>query len=411
VAGERRRSTLAAAVTPLRRASTFAGAIADQLRAPAPAPTARHDLAAVAAALRQAGAEAAQVRVDARAEPWARTGLVASQGASITWLADGNSWIATRRASHLDAALQLRVRTGGAAPALDGTGATFTATAPHDGPIELCSLFPAELHGAEQRVEYDRTLPRALFRGGFDVVVAAWPAGTEVGARLADAAERDPTGLCRRELDRIAAPIAPPSGWEPHRHLPLAGLHHDDDDGVAVHSVGRAEIVCREARAPLTDTLRLRWRWRMEQLPARRAEDTLLTHDYMSVAVEFDDGLDLSYHWSVALPTETSYRCPLPHWRKREWHLVVRSGSEGLGEWQREERLLAADRARAIGGATPREVVRVWLIVNCASAGGEARGSYADIELVDGDSTTAAQGSRLSTISLARDHCAGGTTR
>jgi hypothetical protein len=368
----------------LRRARTFGGAIVDQLRAPAPAPTPRHDLAKAAAVLRQAGAEVAQVRADARAEPWTPTGLVARQGAPITWLAGGDSWIATRRASHLDAALQLRVRTGRAAPALDGTGVTFTAAAPHDGPIELCSLFPAELHGAEQRVEYDRTLPRALFGGGFDVVVAVWPAGTDVSARLADTAEQDPTGLCRRELDRIAAPIAPPSGWEPHGHLPLAGLHRDHDGAVDVHSIGRAEIVCREARAPLTDTLTLRWRWRMAQLPASRAEDTLLTHDYMSVAVEFDDGRDLSYHWSVALPTETSYRCPLPHWRKREWHLVVRSGSAGLGEWQREERPLAADRARAIGGATPREVVRVWLIVNCASAGGEARGSYAGIELIDG---------------------------
>ena len=137
----------------------------------------------------------------------------------------------------------------------------------------------------------------------------------------------------------------------------------------------------------MTETLRLRWRWRMDQLPAKRAEDTLLTHDYMSVAVEFDDGRDLTYYWSVALPVETSYRCPLPHWREREWHLVVRSGSAGLGEWHAEERTLARDRARAIGGTTPREVIRVWLIVTCASAGGEARGSYTDVELTD-DGTT-----------------------
>jgi hypothetical protein len=61
----------------------------------------------------------------------------------------------------------------------------------------------------------------------------------------------------------------------------------------------------------------------------------------------------------------------------------VRSGSTGLGEWHNEERTLAPDRAKAIGGATLREVVRVWLIVTCVCAGSEARGSYADIELVD----------------------------
>lgn len=372
---------------PLRRTGTFAGAITDQLRAPARVPAPQLDLASAAGALQRAGAEVAQVRVDARSEPWTPTGLVARQGAPITWLADGDSWIATRRGSHLDAALQLRVRTGVTGPALHGTGATFTAAAPHDGPIELCSLFPAELRGIEERVEYDRMLPRVLFRGGFDVVVAVWPSGTDVGVRLAAAAEHDPTGLCRRELDRTGDPIAPPSGWEPHRQVPLAGLHHEHDGEVDVNSRGRAEIVCREARAPLTDMLMLHWRWRMDRLPATRAEDTLLTHDYMSVAVEFDDGRDLSYHWSVALPKETTYRCPLPHWRKREWHLVVRSGSAGLGEWHHEQRTLVPDRAKAIGGATPREVVRVWLIVTCAAAGGEARGSYADIELIDGGTT------------------------
>ena len=371
----------------VRRAGTLAVAIADQLRAPARVPVAQLDLASAAAALRRAGADVAQVHVDARSEPWTPAGLVARLGAPITWLAHGDSWIAVRRGLHLDAALQVRVRTGGAGPALDGTGATFTAAAPHDGPIELCSLFPGELRGDEEVVGYDRTMPRALFRGGFDVVAAVWPSGTDVGARLADAAEHDPTGLSRCELDRIRAPISPPSGWEPHRHVPLAGLHHEHDGEVDVHSLGRVEIVCREARVPLTGTLRLRWRWRMDRLPARRAEDTLLTHDYMSVAVEFDDGRDLSYHWSVALPTETSYRCPLPHWREREWHLVVRSGGAGLGEWHHEQRTLASDRAEAIGGATPREVVRVWLIVTCVCAGGEARGSYGDIELVDGGTT------------------------
>jgi Protein of unknown function (DUF3047) len=372
----------------LRRAGTVVGAIADQLRSPAPAPVVRVDLAVAAAALRQAGASIAQVRVDARSDPWTPTGLLAQQGAAITWFANGDSWIATRRGPHLDAALQLRVRTGGSAPVLDGTGRTFTAIAPHGGPVELCSLFPGELRDDVERVSYDRTMPRALFRGGFDVLVAVWPSDTDVEARLAEAAAHDSTGLCRLEAQRIGAPVTPPPGWRPHGHVPLAGLHSEHDGEVDVHSHGRVEIVCREARVPLRETLRLRWRWRMDQLPAKRAEDTLLTHDYMSVAVEFDDGRDLSYYWSVALPSETSYRCPLPHWREREWHLVVRSGSAGLGEWHTEERALVRDRAVAIGGATPREVIRVWLIVTCASAGGEARGSYADIELIDDDGTT-----------------------
>jgi hypothetical protein len=236
--------------------------------------------------------------------------------------------------------------------------------------------------GEDDRIVYDPIMPRALFGGGFDIVVAAWPNGTEVSERLADAVAHYRTGSCARELDRMGDPISPPDGWEPHRHIPLAGLHRQHDGEIDVHSRGQVEILCHEAQTTPTGTLRLRWRWRMDQLPAQSAEDTLFTHDYMSVAVGFDDGRDLAYHWSVGLPPETSYCCPLPHWREREWHLVVRSGDAGLGEWQCEERTLAADRSKAISGANPLKVTRVWLIVTCISGRGEARGSYADIELV-----------------------------
>jgi hypothetical protein len=358
--------------------------MADQLQGPEPAP--RLDLASAAAALRGAGAQVAQVRVEANSEPWAATGLDASQGAPITWLVNGDSWILAPEGPHLDAGFQLRVRTGLRGPALTGTGPTFTAAAPHDGPIEVCSLYPGELR-EDDRIIYDPDLPRELFGGGFDTVVAAWPSGADVAERLVDAATNDRTGLCAREFERIGDPIAPPARWEPHRHIPLVGLHRQHHGEVDVHSRGQVEIICREARATLTETLKLRWRWRMDQLPASGAENTIFTHDYMSVAVEFDDGRDLTYHWSVGLPPETSYCCPLAHWREREWHLVVRSGTTGIGEWQTEERALRADRNKAIGGAPPLEVVRVWLIVTCLCGGGEARGSYADIELVDSDET------------------------
>jgi hypothetical protein len=343
-------------------------------------------MSSAAAALRSAGAEVAQLRVEAVSEPWTPTGLTASRGAPITWLAKGNSWIGTPEESPLGAGFQLRVRTGRRSPALSGTGTTFTTAAPHDGPIEICSLYPGEL-GDDDRIVYDPDFPRALLNGGFDVVVAAWPSGTDVSERLVEAVGHDRTGSCARELDRITSPITPPGGWEPHHHIPLVGLHRQREDAIDVHSRGQVEILCHEAQTTLTETLKLRWRWRMDHLPASSAEDTLFTHDYMSVAVEFDDGRDLTYHWSVELPPETSYCCPLPHWREREWHLVVRNGIDGIGEWQNEERILAADRAKAIGGATPLTVVRVWLIVTCACGGGEARGSYADIELVDGTRT------------------------
>jgi len=48
-------------------------------------------------------------------------------------------------------------------------------------------------------------------------------------------------------------------------------------------------IIRRTADATLAISLRLRWSWRVDELPSELPEDTLLTHDSLSVALEFDD--------------------------------------------------------------------------------------------------------------------------
>jgi hypothetical protein len=73
---------------------------------------------------------------------------------------------------------------------------------------------------------------------------------------------------------------------------------------------------------------------------------------------------------------------PLAH---RETHVVVRTGTANLGRWVEEERPVLADHRAAIGGATPTHVVRAWLISLSFFQGGEARGEFGRIELVDGD--------------------------
>jgi hypothetical protein len=58
-------------------------------------------------------------------------------------------------------------------------------------------------------------------------------------------------------------------------------------------------------------------------------------------------------------------------------------GTDRLGTWQQEQRLIAPDRAAAVGG--PPEVVRAWLIATTFAQRGEGRASCADVHLVDGD--------------------------
>jgi hypothetical protein len=98
------------------------------------------------------------------------------------------------------------------------------------------------------------------------------------------------------------------------------------------------------------------------------------------LAVEFDNGQDLTYLWSAALEPERSFRCPVASWRQRETHIVIRSGHEDLGRWIDEERDLWRDYQNAIG-SPPARIVGVWLIAASIFQHGQGRCEYRDIEL------------------------------
>ena len=115
-------------------------------------------------------------------------------------------------------------------------------------------------------------------------------------------------------------------------------------------------------------------------LPGLLREDTVPSHDYLSLAVEFANGLDLTYYWSRALPVGSAYWCPLANWKRREFHVVVRSGEDGLGAWRDERRDLHADALRYFG-VHPGDVVRVWLIAVSVFKRQHGRCAYAGIEL------------------------------
>ena len=130
----------------------------------------------------------------------------------------------------------------------------------------------------------------------------------------------------------------------------------------------------------------LRWSWKIESLPSENAEDLLFNHDYMSIAVEFDNGQDITYHWSSELPIETIYRCPIPMWNKRETHIVIHSGKNGLGQWINEERNIYEDYKRAVG-TPPQNIVRVWLIALNIFRRKEGKCDFANIKLVNSTDT------------------------
>ena len=82
---------------------------------------------------------------------------------------------------------------------------------------------------------------------------------------------------------------------------------------------------------------------------------------------------------------------PLPAWKDREFHVVLRSGAAGLGEWLHEERDLYADY-RHYMGEPPKRVVRVWLIAVSIFQRGTGRALFANIGLEGKDGRRVAVG-------------------
>jgi DUF3047 family protein len=327
-------------------------------------------------------AEARLVEIPADRRPWSATGMRVTAGDAVTWLAWGCAYLIRPLGLGAGPSLGLLGRVQGGPPQMSARE-TFTFTADRDGAIELGGRFPGELQ-PDGSITVDR-VPFRVMRGRFTAVVARWGSATDPEAALRMLAARDPSGLCAVEAARLADPPQAPQGWEHHPLLGREDVYRASPDGMAADCRHSNAIIRRAAEAPLTPTLRLRWSWRVDELPSRLPEDTQLTHDYLSVALEFDDGRDLTWQWSCALPEGFAYRCPLEHWRHRETHVVVRSGTADVGRWVDEDRHVLADHLAAIGGSVPARVVRTWLLSGGLFQGGTARAEFGRIELIDGE--------------------------
>jgi hypothetical protein len=313
------------------------------------------ELEAVAAPPDPTGAAAsATVELPAGQRHWMPTGVTVRAGQSFTVEARGALWLSRALAVGLEPRTALWIRIGGAAPIrkLLDNRTSFTAWA--DGAVEL------RLKTAEWASDAGDVLPRTAMKlaGAVTATIAVWN----------DARPADTAGA--------------PADW---RHLWRLGdgriyAARDDEIDVATHGdVGILQLDCDHE---LTSGTCLDWSWRVDELPSRLPENLQVTHDYLSIAVEFENGQDLTYMWSAALPEGHVFRCPLPWWCERETHWVQRSGSQRLGEWLHESRSLAEDCRRAYGAA-PRRVVRIWLIANSVFQRGTGRARFRDIGLVE----------------------------
>lgn len=322
--------------------------------------------------------------------PWQDTGLSLDRGEVVSTFAIGRVHPIPTLDVWLDPAFQLWARVGESGPVFRGTRATNTFTSAADGQLRLASYFPGEWADDRGRL----TVPDdvyALASGEMVVLIVRWASGADPTACLG-AHAGEPSGLVDTELDRLAAAVTPPHGWNYLWYLGDSEIFSAAEDkatpsGIDCVTHGDVGILQHDVDLPLTPTTRLHWSWRVDELPSTRPEDTLPTHDYVSIALEFDNGQDLTWYWSSSLPVGHSFRCPIPTWAGKETHLVLRSGASQLGSWLTEDRPVLSDYVTAVG-VPPRRIVKVWLIALSLFQRGTGRCAFSDITLSDGDRET-----------------------
>lgn len=308
-----------------------------------------------AAASRAAGLSHADpqapLQINGGEDGWTSTGLKVSRGQAFRVEAQGHLWLAKPLGLVVDPCSTIYLRIGGRGlRKLIADDAVYEAWG--DGEVEVLSKGLSEF-------------------------------ADEDGALLPGRRAKQPGGISLRltASDAAASPTGQPADWRYLWRIGDGRIYTGDPDDIAVSTQGDVGILQREVDVALTEQTELSWDWLVDQLPSALPEDLAFTHDYLSIAVEFDNGRDLTWMWSAGLPHDHVFRCPLGWWCDRETHWVLRSGSQGLGQWHSERRKVLADYRAALGDPLPQRIVRIWLIANSVFQRRHGKARFAKIRL------------------------------
>jgi hypothetical protein len=354
----------------------------------------RHELTAqefrtrFATLLRQAEAtirDYAFLDIPCDREPWLDTGIDLVAGDRVTTFATGETLLKGTEI-RFGADFQFWCRIGPAGEIFRGTRASHSFTAEAAGRLYVASYFPGEWATRTGTLATPADV-YAQAEGSLAALVIRWRVEAPIEGLKKLAEPGDVAGLIAGEIDRLSAPVRTPEGWNYLWFVGPAEIYRPCEtpgrtSAICCHTRRDVGLLQKDVVLPFRPDTRLRWSWCMEVLPSTVREDLLPSHDYLSIAVEFDNGQDITYYWSAELPVGTAYRCPIPTWTARETHVVVRSGPEGIGRWFDEERDVYQDYMEAIGGPPPARIVRVWLIAVSLFQGREGRCRYADLAFV-----------------------------
>lgn len=323
--------------------------------------------------------------------PWQDSGMTLAPGDRLTLVLAGRQWLSRAYNLYFDAPVATWCQVGSGGRIFRGEEVTNTVNVVEAGSLR-CKTYPTS-RWLDEKGTYAGE-PAAMnpdAGGGVDIAAIRWAPDADIERSLGSV-EAAWAGAELTRLRSLPPPL--PEGWSALWEIGSSRMFQErqSPDGagapqraIALHMRNDVAILRKDVAIDLKPGTMLHWAWKVDRLPASTAEDQAPTHDYMSIAVEFDNGQDLTFLWSHELPVGTIFRCPLPGWSDRETHVVTRSGTQDLGHWLREGHDIGALYARAIGGQAPARIVRVWLIGVSLFGHGEGASQFGDITLSNED--------------------------
>ena len=318
-----------------------------------------------------------------RRPPWLSSQLHIEAGDEVSYFAEGRAYANEFLDIYVKPAVNLWCKVGEEGEIFRGTRAGHSFVAKTSGDVQFGNYFPNDWVDNQGTRKQGDDIYKEM-SGELRILVIRWARTAEIGLQELKASGAM-QGRINLELERIAQGDTTPQGWHYLWHLGPGEIYKARagkraEACIHCHTNADVGILQKEVDLPLEESTEISWRWCIDRLPSTIREDAVPSHDYLSLAVEFDNGRDITYYWSSTLSVGTGYDCPLPNWKGIEYHVVVRSGNKGLGQWQEERRNLYQDYCQYMG-EPPARITRIWLIANSIFQRGEGSCDYAAIEL------------------------------
>jgi hypothetical protein len=234
---------------------------------------------------------------------WVATGLTVSEGQSMTLFGDGEIDAGIGNPLYAQHAVWYRVGDDGEAWNLASDADTVVAGA--SGELFI-AIRPLGVYWTDRRGTFDPALAtQEAVPVNVTIVSVAWQGMPVPGIRALYTA-----GVSRATtaLNNIGKSDQLPPGFG---YLWYLGRSHvwqawSDDTRKGIHAATADDvgIVRKPVDIPLTDDTEVSFHWRYAALPALGPETEAAFHDYLSVAIEFDNGQDITWMWAKHIEAE-----------------------------------------------------------------------------------------------------------